>query len=266
MRIKLFQVDAFCATLFGGNPAAVCVLDHQLPDQLMQAIAAENNLSETAFVHRDEAAWSIRWFTPKVEVGLCGHATLAAARVLFDEYDTQADHLVFSSRSGPLSVTKEGRRLLLDFPADHLQPVSTPPAALIEGLGIRPLEVYIGIDYLVRLLDEEQVRGLQPDMSCLMLLDRRGVIVTAQGVDCDFVSRFFAPRVGIDEDPVTGSAHCALTPYWAEILDKEVLYARQLSQRGGELRCRMRGERVEIAGETAVYLRGDIELPDDMAV
>lgn len=260
MEIPIYQVDAFTTRLFGGNPAAVCPLDTWLPEATMQAIAMENNLSETAFIVSEERGWRIRWFTPTTEVNLCGHATLASACVYFRHIDTGAGRVVFDSLSGPLTVIRDGELLTLDFPLHAPEPVEAPEL-LGRALGAEPLEVLAAEDWLVRLDSEEAVRILAPDMSLLRQLDRRGVIVTAEGADCDFVSRFFAPGHGIDEDPATGSAHTILTPYWADRLGRERLHARQLSARGGELFCERRGERVFISGRAVPYLQGTITVP-----
>lgn len=262
MELTLYQVDAFSNRLFGGNPAAVCPLDAWLPENTMQAIAMENNLSETAFVVHEAAGWRIRWFTPVTEVKLCGHATLAAAWVLFHHIERDARELHFNSLSGPLAVKREGALLVLDFPRQHTEPVDVHPL-LAEALGVTPLEVRAADDWLVVLEEEAQLRTLSPDMTKLKQLERRGVIVTARGSDCDFVSRFFAPKVGIDEDPVTGSAHTKLIPYWAEKTGKVHLLARQLSARGGELFCALQGERVAIGGRVVPYLQGTITIPGE---
>lgn len=259
MELTLYQADAFADRLFKGNPAAVCPLEKWLPDQTMQAIAMENNLSETAFFVSEGDAWRIRWFTPKMEVKLCGHATLAAAYVFFHYIDTKADQVVFESLSGPLTVSRVKERLILDFPIKQAKPVPTP-SMLGRALGAEPQEVLAADDWLVVLDSEETVSNLEPDMTQLKQLARRGVIVTAKGSNCDFVSRFFAPKYGIDEDPVTGSAHTILTPYWAERLGRKKLHARQLSARGGELDCELKGERVFIGGTVVPYLRGTITL------
>jgi phenazine biosynthesis protein PhzF family len=258
MELPLYQLDAFADRLFSGNPAAVCPLPAWLPDATLQAIAAENNLSETAFFTRDDAGLRIRWFTPVCEVALCGHATLAAAWVYF-HLTSQHDRVVFNSMSGPLTVSRAGELLSLNFPATPPAPMATPPQ-LAAALGVAPLEVLAAADWLVLLDNAAQVRALRPDMALLRQLDRRGVIVTARGEDCDFVSRFFAPNYGIDEDPVTGSAHTQLTPYWADRLGKLTLQARQLSARGGALHCELRGDRVLISGRVVPYLAGTVTL------
>jgi len=260
VRIPLFQVDAFSQRVFHGNPAAVCPLEHWLAEDVMQAIATENNLAETAFVVSEADGWRIRWFTPVCEVDLCGHATLAAAWVLFAEHLGDADSVTFQSRSGPLTVRREASgRLAMDFPALRGEPCEAPPA-LIEGLGLVPGEVQAAMDYLVVVDSEVQVRDLAPDFAALAKLDRRGVIVTALGKDFDFVSRFFAPNAGIAEDPVTGSAHSMLIPYWAKRLGKSFLVAEQLSARGGTLYCEDRGPRVIIAGDACLYMSGYIDI------
>ena len=260
MEIPLFQVDAFARRQFAGNPAAVCPLKAWLPNATMQAIAAENNLAETAFLVREGARFRLRWFTPTVEVDLCGHATLAAAYVLFEYLRYKKDEIAFESRSGTLKVTRQGKRLCLDFPTIELKRSGAPPQ-LIEGLGTQPLEVWNAMDYMVVLASEDDVRGVQPSWEPLAQVTRRGVIVTAPGKKVDFVSRFFAPASGINEDPATGSAHCMLAPYWAKRLGKKSMHALQLSERGGELWVKLRGGRVLISGEVKPYLRGTITVP-----
>ncbi len=261
MKLKLYQVDAFTDTLFGGNPAAVCPLENWLPDAQMQAVAAENNLAETAFYVPEKHGFHLRWFTPTTEVALCGHATLATAHVLFTMYDHQEDEIRFHTQSGVLTVTKDGSWLTLNFPADTIRPVALP-AALAEGLGVVPEEVYRGkTDFLVVLTSQAQVESLQPDFRKLaQQKDVRGTIVTAPGEDVDFVSRCFYPQTGIDEDPVTGSAHTTMIPYWAKKLGNDELTARQLSARGGFLRCQHLEERVAISGQAVTYLTGEIEV------
>jgi len=260
MELRLYQVDAFADRLFGGNPAAVCPMDAWLPDETMQKIAAENNLAETAFYVREAGGLRIRWFTPTVEVDLCGHATLASAYVVFTHDHHAGEVVEFSSKSGPLKVTREGDLLVLDFPADPVEPVSVPQM-LIEALGREPIETYKGkTDYLVVYGVEEHVAALAPDLCDLAMVPARGIIVTAPGREVDFVSRFFAPQVGVPEDPVTGSAHTTLTPYWSARLGKPVLTAMQLSKRQGRLRCRLAGNRVEIAGRAVPYLAGTITI------
>lgn len=259
MEIDIYQIDTFTNTRFGGNPAAVCPLDAWLPDETMQSVAMENNLSETAFVVKEPEAWRIRWFTPVTEVSLCGHATLASAWVCFHHLETDTQELLFNSLSGILKVSRDGERLTLNFPLLRVKPVAAP-GILAAALGCAPQEVLAGDDWLVLLDSEQAVRELRPDLGLLKKLERRGVIVTAAGSDCDFVCRFFAPKYGIDEDPVTGSAHTQLTPYWAERLGKQSLHARQISARGGELFCELAGERVLIGGSAVPYLKGVINL------
>ena len=261
MKIKMYQADAFTDKLFRGNPAAVCMLPEWLPETIMQAIASENNLAETAFIVTSENGYEIRWFTPTIEVDLCGHATLAAAHIIFQNYNTSASELSFHShRSGILKVHRENDLLTLDFPADTYSKVSAP-RELVLGLGIEPMETFKGkTDYMAVLPTEADVVKLRPDFAALGMLDARGVIVTATGTDVDFVSRFFGPQSGINEDPVTGSAHTTLTPYWAAELGRDQLTAIQLSERKGYLWCKMRGSRVAISGNAVTYLQGEIEL------
>jgi PhzF family phenazine biosynthesis protein len=257
MKLPLYQIDAFTGTRFRGNPAAVCPLESWLPDDLLQAIAAENNLSETAFCVAVADGWELRWFTPVTEVDLCGHATLAAAQVLFSTGRARVEEITFHSRSGPLCVRREDGLLTLDFPAKTPEPCPAPEA-LTAGLGRAPVSCLRAADYLAVFSSQREIEEITPDFGILRKLDLRGVIITAPGGECDFVSRFFAPNCGIDEDPVTGSAHCALTPFWAGRLGKTSLTARQLSRRGGELRCRLAGDRVLISGEAVLYLEGTI--------
>ena len=260
MRIPIYQIDAFTDQLFGGNPAAVCPLATWLPDATMQAIAAENNLSETAFFVPADGGFELRWFTPEREVELCGHATLATAHLLLRELDPDRERVAFSTRSGRLEVSRDGELLVMDFPAYPPQPVGAP-AGLFEALGHDAEAVLQGNYLMVVYRDERAVRALEPDFGAMTRAGLEEAIVTARGVDCDFVSRFFAPGYGITEDPVTGSAHCTLVPYWAHRLGKIRLHARQVSARGGELYCELRGERVSIAGRAVTYLVGTIEAP-----
>jgi len=258
--IRLFQVDAFTHRLFGGNPAAVCPLEAWLPDQTLQAIAAENNLSETAFLvpsSADGADYEIRWFTPTAEVDLCGHATLASGHVLFNVLGFDKQTVRFGSKSGPLDVVREDDVLVLDFPSRPPVPAVFPDG-IESALGVRPLEYLSGDMQVAVLADETAVRGTQPDLRYIARHAGGSLIVTAEGENCDFVSRYFAPHVGIDEDPVTGSAHCVLTPFWAKRLGKQRLTARQVSKRGGDLVCELAGDRVRIAGQAVLYLEGAI--------
>ena len=259
MKIQLYQIDAFASRVFAGNPAAVCPLENWLEDDLMQAIAMENNLSETAFFVSLEKGYHIRWFTPASEVDLCGHATLASAYVLFTYLDPSMAKVSFHSRSGQLTVSKQGDLLSMDFPSQPPVPCKAP-GEMIEALGKKPSEVLRSQDYFVLFPSEEEIRALDPDMSLLKKIDLRGVTVTAKGKDVDFVSRFFAPKYGVNEDPVTGSAHCALVPYWANKLGKKDLLAHQVSKRGGELFCRDQGDRVIISGRAVAYMEGVISI------
>ena len=257
--IPIYQVDAFTDKLFSGNPAAVCPLTEWLSDDVMQAIAAENNLSETAFINRSTSPFTIRWFTPITEVDLCGHATLAAARILFDEYlPKNSKELSFNSRRGLLKTYREDELIYLDFPADF--PVVVEEHSLInEGLQEQPLEVLQGKDdYLAIFENEQTIRSLQPNFNVLSELESRGLIVSAPSEQVDFVSRCFFPQMGIDEDPVTGSAHTVMVPYWSERLRKSELQAIQCSSRGGLLTCQLRKDRVLIGGFTVRYLAGQI--------
>lgn len=259
MKIPIYQVDAFTDRLFGGNPAAVCPLEEWLAPEIMQNIAAENNLSETAFFVRKDMIFELRWFTPATEVDLCGHATLASGHVLYSHLGYTEDQVTFSTMSGEVAVSKSDGRLVLDFPA-------TPPLQaemkdeLIQGLGREPREVLKSRDYLAVFDNEDEILALQPDFSVLGKLDCLGIIVTAEGKGSDFVSRFFAPAVGIDEDPVTGSAHTTLVPFWSERLKKNSLHAFQLSRRRGELFCQHAGDRVKIGGQAVTFFIGEIIL------
>jgi predicted PhzF superfamily epimerase YddE/YHI9 len=262
VKAPFWHVDAFTGSLFGGNPAGVCLLEEWPAPATMQKIAAENNLSETAFVVlRGAAPAELRWFTPAIEIDLCGHATLAAAHVIFSSRGWPRRTVEFSTQSGPLAVEKRGDLLVMDFPSRPALPCE-PPTVLLRGLGGDPVEVRGARDYLAVFASEEEVHALSPDMSQLARIDRMGVIATAPARDprdCDFVSRFFAPKAGIPEDPVTGSAHCTLIPYWARRLHKGSLHARQVSARGGELFCEDAGDRVKIGGMAVTYLAGEIE-------
>jgi PhzF family phenazine biosynthesis protein len=258
VKIPIYQVDAFASEVFKGNPAAVCPLDAWLPDTVLQSIAAENNLSETAFFVGHGAEYALRWFTPATEVDLCGHATLASAFVIFENLEPSLAELRFASKSGVLKVTRDGERLALDFPARPPEARSIP--GLEAALGKNPREVLAARDILAVFDSEEEVRALQPDMAKIAALPTFAVIVTAPGRQTDFVSRFFAPAKGVPEDPVTGSAHCTLVPYWAKRLGKPRLEALQVSARGGALRCELRGDRVAIAGRAVQYLHGTIEV------
>lgn len=260
-RLRLYQVDAFTSKVFGGNPAAVVPLDAWLPESVMQVIAAENNLAETAFfVPEPKGGYSLRWFTPTQEVPLCGHATLASAFVVFTEIDPALSTAEFRTQSGTLTVTRAGDRLQMDFPRHALTETKAPPA-LFAALRVPPREVYFvseSPNYYAVYETEAEVRTLAPDLAAFSQLEALGVVVTAPGTDCDFVSRYFAPSLGIPEDPVTGSTHCALAPYWAGRLGKTDLFARQVSKRGGELFCTVSDSRVLISGQAVTYLRGEM--------
>jgi PhzF family phenazine biosynthesis protein len=261
MRLPIYQLDAFTGRLFAGNPAAVVPLEDWPPDATLQAVAAENNLAETAFFLRHGDILELRWFTPTVEIDLCGHATLAAAAVVFRHIEPSRRRLEFRTRkAGTLVVTRNGEEFALDFPVRSPEPVDAPPA-LAAALGASPLEVLAARDYLCVFENTEDVHNLRPDFTALARLDRGAVICTAPGVgEFDFVSRFFAPALGIDEDPVTGSAHCTLVPFWAARLGRTHLRAKQVSARGGELTCELKGDRVVMAGRVAWYLEGWITI------
>ncbi|MFQ5628779.1 MAG: PhzF family phenazine biosynthesis protein [bacterium] len=259
MKIPLYQIDAFASEVFKGNPAAVCPLQDWLDDTAMQAIAQENNLSETAFFVKAGKGFRLRWFTPVAEVDLCGHATLASAYVIFNVLNHKEPEIEFTSKSGKLIVSQKNGLLTMNFPSQPPEPCS-PPYSLLEGLGKTPVETLAHDDYLVVYENEDDVLGLDPDIAKLNTIDRRGVIVSAKGNAVDFVSRFFAPKYGVGEDPVTGSAHCILTPYWAAQLEKTRMSARQISKRGGELICELQGERVFISGRAVKYMEGEIFL------
>ncbi len=258
-KLKIYQADAFTDRLFGGNPAAVVPLQTWLPDDILQKIAAENNLAETAYYLPD---FSLRWFTPGTEVKLCGHATLAAAHIIFTETEYAKNSISFSTKSGILTVEKSENGYRMDFPADQIERVKNPPAGIAEGLGVRVKEVWKGdTDYMVVLENEAAVRDLKPDFRALNTYAARGTIVTASGDETDFISRCFYPQAGIDEDPTTGSAHTTMTPYWANRLGKNRLTARQISRRVGHLVCELKGERVLLSGGAVTYLRGEIFIP-----
>lgn len=257
--IPYYQVDAFTDRVFGGNPAGVCLLENWLPDKTLQQIALENNLSETAFVVRHGEEFDLRWMTPTMEIDLCGHATLAPAFVIFHELGFSGTAIRFNTKTGPLGATREGDRIVLDFPAWEAKACEIP-AVLADALGWIPRELYRNRDFLAVFSNQDELLSLKPDMVALAQLECLGVICTAPGADCDFVSRFFAPGAGIPEDPVTGSSHSTLTPYWSKRLGKSKLHARQLSARGGELWCEDRGARVGIGGKCALYSRAQIEV------
>lgn len=256
----IIQVDAFASRAFTGNPAAVCVMDGPRDEAWMQEVAMEMNLSETAFLApRPDGSWDLRWFTPAVEVALCGHATLASAHVLWQDGHLSGDATArFHTRSGLLTARREGEWILMDFPAKPAQPADAP-AGLANALGAEPRNVARSeYDWLVELDSEEALRGLDPDLTLLRRVEARGVIVTARAAEYDFVSRFFAPRVGVAEDPVTGSAHCVLAPYWAERLGRDAMTGFQASARGGVVRVRAAGDRVELGGQAVTVMRGTL--------
>ena len=261
MRIRLLQVDTFTDRVLGGNPAAVCPLDAWLDETTMQAIAAENNLSETAFMVPEGEGYRLRWFTPNVEVDLCGHATLAAAFVVFEELRPGADGVAFETLSGRLTVARDGEALVMDFPAQPASPAQAP-AVLAESLGATPAKVLAGADWIAVFEDAAQVAAINPDHAGLTALNRRGVVATAPGEpgDADYVLRFFAPKNAVPEDPVTGNVQTALVPYWAGRLGKQRLTVRQLSARGGRMVCEDRGERVTIAGRAVLYMDATIRV------
>ena len=259
LRIPVYQVDAFASRIFTGNPAAVCPLEEWLPDEQMQAIAAENNLAETAFFVPNGEGYHLRWFTPTVEVDLCGHATLASAYVILNTLTPGARSVQFSTQSGQLVVTQDGDLLSMDFPARPPVECEVYPG-LLPALGGEPVAVLSAREYLVVYATEAEVRNLTPDLAVIAKADRFAVMATAPGNDVDFISRFFAPAQGIPEDPVTGSAHCTLIPYWSKRLGKKKLHAYQASPRGGELWCEDRGERVRISGKAVQFLEGTIYL------
>lgn len=258
MKIPLYQFDAFTRQRFGGNPAAICVLDDWLDPEIMQQIAAENNVSETAFFVGGNGSYDLRWFTPEVEIDLCGHATLATAHLILNHMEPNIDEVRFHTKSGDLSVTRDGEMLSMLFPARPPTKIETP-ALLAEALGAEPSEVFQSRDILVLFEKEQVVRDLSPDFDLLARIESGfATIVTAPGDEVDFVSRFFAPNAGIPEDPVTGSAHCTLIPFWADRLNKSRLHARQVSKRGGELFCQNLGEQVRISGYVTEYSHGHI--------
>ncbi|MCB0520820.1 MAG: PhzF family phenazine biosynthesis protein [Lewinellaceae bacterium] len=260
MQLDIFQVDAFTHQLFSGNPAAVIPLKNWLPDKVLQNIAAENNLSETAYFIKSDDSYHLRWFTPTTEVDLCGHATLATAHVLWQHLGFFENEISFHSRSGLLGVKKDGDFYTLNFPTDKLEQIPTPEP-ILRAMNIEPIGTWKGReDYLILVENQAVVKNLQPDFRILGQLEARGIIVTAQGIEADFVSRCFFPYFGIDEDPVTGSAHTTLTPFWAKRLGKNELTAHQISKRGGLLKCHFKGNRTDISGQAITYLKGSIEI------
>lgn len=260
MKIKFYQVDAFTDKLFGGNPAGVCPLDDWLPEEVMQNVAFENNLPETAFFVNNGSDYELRWFTPLAEVDLCGHATLASAHVLFDHLDYNRKEIVFHTKSGELRVRKDNGKLTLNFPTDIVRKIETPED-LVKAIGKKPIKTLKGkTDFMMIYSSQKEIEEIDPDFELIKKSKARGVIVTAKGDNVDFVSRFFAPEVGVNEDPVTGSAHTTLTPYWAKVLGKKELTAMQLSRRKGNLKCKLINGRVEISGSAVTYLEGSIKI------
>jgi len=260
MQIDLYQVDAFTDKVFGGNPAAVCPLEAWLPDDILQRIAMENNLSETAFFVPENNGYHLRWFTPTTEVDLCGHATLATAFTLFSHLKFKEKTIQFSSRSGILEVTKTESGFMMDFPIWEYEEIEIDPR-ITDALGHKPTALFKGYDWIALFDNEETVRTLNPNHTKLLEIENmRGILPTAKGKDYDFISRFFGPAVGVPEDPVTGSAHCILTPFWAKRLNKTSLHAYQSSARGGELFCQIKGDRVKIIGNAVLYMHGKINL------
>jgi PhzF family phenazine biosynthesis protein len=260
MKLTMYQVDAFTDRVFRGNPAAVCPLTSWLPDETLQAIAEENNLAETAFFVPEGNAFRLRWFTPVAEVDLCGHATLASADVLYRQMGYTQDQISFETRSGQLLVTRKGAQYRMNFPASTPQ-ICEPLPLLIEALGAKPTHVLKAFDYIAIYDSEDQVANLKPDFFKMNSLALRGVVVSAPGNEKDFVSRFFAPKLGVPEDPVTGSAHCELAPYWATRLGRAVLTAQQLSARGGSVGCEVIADRVILSGSAVHYMTAEIFLP-----
>jgi len=261
MEFKMYQVDAFASTLFSGNPAAVVILESPLSEDLMQSIALENNLSETAFININESPIPIRWFTPTLEVDLCGHATMASAKIIFEHFpDIAGSEISFSSKSGILKVSKNAENICLNFPVDDPEPQKMD-AFFAEALGESPIEILRGTDdFLAVFNTEQQIQAMKPDFTKLAKINSRGVVISAPGNDVDFVSRCFFPQTGVDEDPVTGSAHTMLIPYWAKQLDKIQFKAHQLSARGGVLDCNLINDRVLISGKSVIYFEGMISI------
>ena len=262
MKIPIYQADAFASGVFRGNPAAICPLDQWLPDELLQNIAAENNLSETAFIVQEPEGYRIRWFTPSTEVDLCGHATLATAHVFYEHLGFDQPGLKFQSKSGWLKIARQADgRITMDFPANKPTPVTEVPAGIFEGLKIAPAPVFRGAwDYLVLLENQAAIEALDPDFNTLAKAPCRGIIVTSKGDQVDFVSRCFYPQSGINEDPVTGSAHTIMVPFWSEKLGKTKMKAIQLSSRRGNLECELVGDRVLMSGHAVTYMKGEIEI------
>ena len=262
-RIKIFQVDAFTNNLFSGNPAAVCLLDNWLSDEVMQLIALENNLSETAFLIKKKDKFFLRWFTPKVEIDLCGHATLASAHIIYSEMNYKSDYIEFNIKSGDvLTVNRDGNLLTMNFPAYEPKIVKHNLVQLYDAFGVRPTSFLYCKYGLAVFKNEEEILKISPNLNLIKKLSYDGIIVTASGENVDFVSRFFAPKLGIPEDPVTGAAHCELIPYWSKRLNKQNMIAKQLSKRRGLIHCSYLGDRVTIGGKATTYMQGELLIGD----
>ena len=259
MTLNLYQIDAFAKNIFEGNPACVCPLDNWIDDDIMQKIANENNLSETAFFVKENDNYHIRWFTPSKEVDMCGHATLASAYVLFDILDYQKDKIIFNSKSGILKVTKDNKKFKMNFPIQEIKKCNIPDN-LLNAFEIKPIECYKSMDYILIFEKEEDILKAKPKFELLKDIDNRGVVITSKSKNYDFISRFFAPKYGIDEDPVTGSAFTQLVPYWNKVLNKTTFKTKQVSQRGGEVFCELKNDRVEISGYAKKYFEGTIKI------
>ena len=259
LRLKLYQIDAFARSIFEGNPACVCPLDNWIDNDIMQKIANENNLSETAFFVKEDDRYHIRWFTPTKEVDMCGHATLATAFVLFDILNYQKDEIIFNSKSGILKISKDDKKIKMNFPVQEIKKCNTPDN-LLNAFEIKPIECYKSMDYILVFEEEADILNAKPNFELLKKIDARGVIITSKSREYDFINRFFAPTYGIDEDPVTGSAFTQLVPYWSRVLNKTTFKAKQVSQRGGEVFCELKNDRVEISGYAKKYFEGVIEI------
>jgi PhzF family phenazine biosynthesis protein len=259
VQLKIYQIDAFATKTFEGNPAMVCPLEAWISNELMQKIANENNLSETAFFVKENEGYHLRWFTPKAEVDMCGHATLASAYVLFECIEYDEEEIRFFTKSGILSVRKEANRYVMDFPIQAIEPCDIWES-IEKAFGVKPIATFASMDYIVVFENEEDVFHAKPNLALLKELDLRGVCISAKSKKYDFVTRFFAPKIGVDEDPVTGSAFTQLVSYWADVLGKEELHVKQVSPRGGEVHCVIKGDRIEVSGGGVLYLDGVIEV------
>jgi len=259
LKLNLYQIDAFAKNIFEGNPAAVCPLHKWLEDKIMQKIANENNLSETAFFVKENDSFHIRWFTPLNEVDMCGHATLASAYVIFEILNYREDEIIFNSKSGILKVSKNNDKLKMDFPIQEIIRCDTP-INILKAFKTKPIECYKSMDYILVFENEDDILNAKPNLDLLKDIDLRGIIITSKSQTYDFINRFFAPKYGIDEDPVTGSAFTQLIPYWNKVLNKDTFIAKQISQRGGEVFCKINNDRVEISGYAKKYFEGIIEI------